>query len=60
MNMIAIIYIIGVIIALILGIILISKEEKKDDLEYGMMAPLMLLSWISVILILWRKDKLLT
>ena len=60
MNMIAIIYIIGVIIAFILGIILISKEEKKDDLEYGMMAPLMLLSWISVILILWRKDKLLT
>ena len=60
MNMIAIIYIIGVIIAFILGIILISKEKKKDDLEYGMMAPLMLLSWISVILILWRKDKLLT
>ena len=46
--------------AFILGIILISKEEKKDDLEYGMIAPLMLLSWISVILILWRKDKLLT
>ena len=60
MNMIAIIYISGVMMAFILGIILISKEEKKDDLEYGMIAPLMLLSWISVILILWRKDKLLT
>ena len=56
----AIIYLIGVIIAFILGIFLIVKEERKDNLEYSMIAPLMLLSWISVILILWRRDKLLT
>jgi len=58
--MIAVIYLIGMILAFILGIILISKEEKKDDLEYGIMAPLVLLSWISVILILYKRDKLLT
>lgn len=52
-------YIIGVLIAFILGCILIYKEKNKENLQYGMIAPLALLSWISVILILWKFRKFL-
>lgn len=52
-------YIIGVLIAFILGCILIYKEKNEENLQYGMIAPLALLSWISVILILWKFRKFL-
>jgi hypothetical protein len=57
------IYFSGSIVAFILGIVLIiiseikrsklSKEEKEKEpeLQYGMIAPLVLLSWFSVFLI---------
>ena len=59
---IGIIYLIGSLIALILGCRLLYKEEckliyskeKKRTLQYGMLAPLIIMSWISVFLILWK------
>ena len=54
-------YIIGAVVALILGLILLIKEERKNEypLQVGMIAPLTLISWISVMLIIYRfiKDK---
>jgi len=62
-----IIYGIGAVIALILGLIILFKEEsclrifkeENDKLQIEMLAPLTLLSWISVVLIAYRliKDK---
>lgn len=52
-------YLIGVLIAFILGCRLIYKEPDKKNLQYGMIVPLTLLSWISVVLILWKlRNKL--
>lgn len=52
-------YTIGCFIALLLGCRLFYKEKDKDNAQIGMIIPLILLSWISVILILWKlKDKL--
>ena len=45
-------YLIGAVIAFLLGCRLAHKE--KDKSQYGMIAPLILLSWISVILVLWK------
>lgn len=57
-------YLIGVLIAFILGCILIYKEERKkkekDKPQYGMIFPFSLMSWISVVLILWRYRLLLS
>ena len=55
-------YIIGVIIAFIMAIILLIKEEKdekdKKTLQHGMIAPIAILSWISVYLMFFKlKDK---
>lgn len=66
--MIGIIYLIGCFIALLLGMRLLYKEEckliylkeKEKTLQYGMLAPLTLMSWFSVFMILWKlKDKLI-
>lgn len=52
-------YIVGVIIAAILGFLLLiiaekenQKKEKKDNLQPGMVAALAVMSWFSVIMIL--------
>lgn len=47
-------YMIGVLIAFLLGCRLLYKEKDKKNLQYGMIAPLALMSWISVVLILWK------
>ena len=47
-------YLIGVLIAFILGCRLIHNEKEKIKVQYGMIAPLALMSWISVVLILWK------
>ena len=53
-------YVIGVIISFILGCILMFKEEDKKNAQYGMIAPMALMSWITVVLILWKyRDKFL-
>lgn len=58
--MIEIIYIIGVFIAFILGIILYIKEENKEEAQLGFLAPLALMSWLTVFLVFWKlRDKLL-
>jgi hypothetical protein len=58
--MIGIIYLIGCFIALILGIRLLYKEKNNDDIDTSVMAPLIIMSWISVFMILWKlRDKLI-
>lgn len=55
-----IIYNIGAIIALILGLILLFKEEDKHYLQVGIIAPMTLLSWITVVLLIWKyRNKFL-
>ena len=49
-------YIIGTVIALMLGYRLLYKEKDKKDLQYEMLIPLTLMSWISVFLILWKLN----
>lgn len=52
-------YVIGMIIAFLLGCRLYYKEKDKIYSQVGMIAPLTIMSWISVVLILWKfKDKL--
>lgn len=54
-------YIIGVIIATVLGIMLLIVAERenknkvvKDELQPGMVAVIGLMSWFSVVMILWK------
>ena len=54
-------YVIGVIIATVLGVILLIVAERenkkkvvKDKLQPGMVAVLGLMSWFSVVMILWK------
>ena len=54
-------YIIGVIIATVLGVMLLivaerenKKKAVKDELQPGMVAVLGLMSWFSVVIILWK------
>ena len=57
---IGIIYLIGCFIALLLGIRLLYKEKNNDDIDTSVIAPLIIMSWISVFLILWKlRDKLI-
>ena len=61
---IGIIYLIGCFIAFLLGIRLLYKEERKKEkektLQYGMLAPLTLMSWFSVFMVLWKlRDRLI-
>ena len=56
--MILTIYFVGVIIATILGSILLFKEKDTKDLQPGMMACIALMSWVSVILILWKYKQI--
>jgi hypothetical protein len=51
-------YMVGVIVAAILGSILLFKEKNDKDLQPGMMACIALMSWISVILILWKYKEI--
>lgn len=53
------IYLIGTIVAFIICLRLIHKEQYKSDLQYDMLAPACLLSWIFVGLALWKlRDKI--
>ena len=54
-------YVIGAIIATILGVMLLIVAERenkkkvvKDELQPGMVAALGLMSWFSVVMILWK------
>ena len=54
-------YVIGVIIATVLGVMLLIVAERenkkkvvKDELQPGMVAVLGLMSWFSVVMILWK------
>jgi multisubunit Na+/H+ antiporter MnhB subunit len=54
-------YIVGVIIATVLGIMLLIVAERenkkkvvKDELQPGMVAVLGLMSWFSVVMIFWK------
>ena len=54
-------YVIGVIIATVLGVMLLivaerenKKKAVKDELQPGMVAVLGLMSWFSVVMILWK------
>lgn len=54
-------YVIGAIIATILGVMLLIVAERenkkkvvKDELQPGMIAVLGLMSWFSVVMILWK------
>lgn len=51
-------YLIGVLIAFLLGLRLIYKDKNKT-IRYDIICPLAILSWISVVFILWKlRDKL--
>jgi len=53
------IYLIGAIVAFIICLRLIYKEQYKSNLQYDMLAPSCLLSWIFVVMALWRlRDKI--
>jgi multisubunit Na+/H+ antiporter MnhB subunit len=54
-------YVIGAIIATVLGVMLLivaerenKKKAVKDELQPGMVAALGLMSWFSVVMILWK------
>lgn len=54
-------YIVGVIIATVLGVMLLivaerenKKKAVKDELQPGMVTVLGLMSWFSVVMILWK------
>ena len=51
------IYFVGVIVAFLLGCKLLYNIKNKTNIQYGILAPLSLLSWISVVLILWKLKK---
>lgn len=58
--MIGIIYLIGCFIALILGIRLLYKERNNVDVDSSIIAPLVIMSWISVFMMLWKiRDKII-
>lgn len=58
--MIGITYLIGCFIALILGLRLLYKEKNNNEINTSVIAPLVIMSWISVFLILWKiRDKLI-
>lgn len=48
------IYTVGMVIAFILAIILFINEPESNELQSEMVAPIALLSWVSVILIIWK------
>lgn len=48
------IYTIGMVIAFILAIYLFMKEPNNNKLQMDMAAPIALMSWISVGLIIWK------
>lgn len=53
-------YIIGVVIAFIMATVLLFKEDKKskEKLQYGMIGPIAILSWVSVYLLFFKlKNK---
>lgn len=55
-----IIYVTGMIAALIVAIVDLIINTSKDEIEksqFGMIAPMMLLSWITVICYLYGKIR---
>ena len=46
------------IAATILGSILLFKQKNDQDIQPGMIACIALMSWISVILILWKYKEI--
>lgn len=58
--MVGIIYLIGCFIALLLGIRLLYKERNNSDNDLSIIIPLIIMSWISVFVILWKiRDKII-
>lgn len=60
MSTIQFIYVTGMIAALIVAIIDLIINTSKDEIEksqFGMIAPMMLLSWITVILYIYGKIR---
>ena len=58
--MIGTIYLTGCFIALILGIRLLYKERNNVDVDSSIIAPLVIMSWISVFMMLWKiRDKII-
>ena len=53
------IYFIGCIVALILGLIILFKEDKENKKEFQpeILCPLILMSWLSVLLLVLYKDN---
>ena len=49
-----IIYLIGIVFALIISLRLMYKEPIKTDIQYDMLVPACLLSWVFVVLALWK------
>ena len=53
------IYIIGSFIALILGIIEIIKDKNNNQpKEYGMICPMIILSWITIFLYILNSNNI--
>ena len=53
------IYLIGAIVAFIICLRLIYKEQHKYEIQYDMIAPCCIMSWIFVGLALWKlRDKI--
>lgn len=55
-------YLVGSVVSCILGLRLLSIEEKKlkgdkETLQYGMISVMALLSWITVIMLAWGRFK---
>ena len=55
------IYIVGAIIAFVMGILLASyyemkRKEDDDELQYGMIAAIAIMSWISVVMLIWNYN----
>lgn len=48
-------YVIGIFISFVLGIVIYINEEDKEDSQIGMLAPMALLSWITIFLILHKR-----
>ena len=60
-----VIYVIGMIVAFVFGLLDYKYEEVHSynngaDLQIGMLAPIVLLSWVSVVLLLiyrWKQIR---
>lgn len=60
-NEVVLFYLVGAVISGALGFWLLSVEEKKvekgETLQYGMIAVMVLLSWITIVMFGWGQLK---